>query len=83
MAGLVMFLDVTEEDVSRAVAVVPLTALAVAGAPLFPSEFKVLQSAVTDKVRSYSTQSVFKVVLQKSIPPQIRQLILYVSNSQQ
>jgi len=34
-----------------------------------------------DQVRLYLTQSVFKVVLQKSIPPQIRQLILYVRNS--
>ena len=31
---------------------------------------------------SYLTQSVFKVVLQKSIPTQIRQLILSVSNSE-
>ena len=30
----------------------------------------------------YLTQSVFKVVLQKSIPTQIRQRILYISNSQ-
>ena len=27
------------------------------------------------------TQSMFKIVLQESIPPQIRQLILYISNS--
>jgi len=31
--------------------------------------------------RPYLTPSVFKVVLQKSIPTQIRQLILYISNS--
>ena len=29
----------------------------------------------------YLTQSVFQVVLQKSIPTQIRQLILYIRNS--
>jgi len=33
------------------------------------------------QVQTYLTQSVFNVVLQKSTPPQIRQLILYVSNS--
>ena len=31
----------------------------------------------------YHTESVYKVVLQKSIPAQIRQLILYISNSRQ
>ena len=31
---------------------------------------------------SYLTQSVFTVVLQKSIPTQIRQLVLYMSNSE-
>jgi len=30
-----------------------------------------------DEVSSYRTESVYTVVLQKSIPPQIRQLILY------
>ena len=33
------------------------------------------------RILSYLTQSVFKVVSQKSIPPQIRTLILYISNS--
>ena len=32
--------------------------------------------------RTYLTQSVFKVALEKSIPTQIRQLILDISNSQ-
>ena len=32
---------------------------------------------------SYLTQSVFKFVLQKSIPTQIRQLILYIRNSEE
>ena len=31
---------------------------------------------------AYRTESVYKVVLQKSIPTQIRQLILYVSNNE-
>ena len=31
---------------------------------------------------TYLTQSVFKVVLHESIPTQIRQLILYIINSQ-
>ena len=31
---------------------------------------------------SYLTESIYKVVLQKSIPAQIRQLILYISNNQ-
>jgi len=33
------------------------------------------------QARSYLTESVYKVVLQKSIPEQIRQLILYISNN--
>ena len=32
-------------------------------------------------MRPYLTESVYQVVLQKSIPAQIRQLILYISNS--
>ena len=34
-------------------------------------------------VHFYLTQSVFKVVSQMSIPRQIRQLILYISNSKE
>ena len=41
--------------------------------PLAPYEFPALQQAG----RSYLTESVYNVVLQKSIAPQIRQLILY------
>ena len=52
-------LVVVDQEISRAVAVVPLTALAVAGATLFPSEFKVLQSAVTDKVRIHLTRCIY------------------------
>ena len=32
--------------------------------------------------RVYRTQSVYEVVLQKSIPTQIRQLIFYIRNSE-
>ena len=56
----------TNSDVSRAVAVVPLTALAVAGATLFPSEFKVLETAVTDKVQGYLPYK--KTHLPKTLP---------------
>ena len=35
----------------------------------------------TDTLLAYLTASVYKVVLQKSIPTQVRQLILYISNN--
>jgi len=34
-------------------------------------------------MHSYLTPSVFKVVLRKPIPTQIRQLVLYISNSKE
>ena len=42
-------------------------------------------SGITKSLRSnriYLTESVYKVVLQKSIPPPIRQLILHISNNE-
>ena len=39
-----------------------------------------LLAAAVAVCRSYLTQSVYKVVLQKSIPTEIRQLDLYISN---
>ena len=44
-----------------------------------PNETLVLHRV--DRVSIYLTESTYKVVLQKSIPPQIRQLILCISNN--
>ena len=53
-----------------------------------------LQTKVTEQIcsplqfsglewdRSYPTEKVYKVVVQKSIPPQIRQLIFYISEQE-
>jgi hypothetical protein len=41
---------------------------------------KIWRQVCTPKARSYLTESAYKVVLQKSVPAQIRPLILYVSN---
>ena len=41
----------------------------------------VTRGSLQEGVRVHLTQSAFKVVLQKSIPPQIRQPILHISNS--
>ena len=40
-----------------------------------------LYQAARLSVWSYLTQRVFKVILQKATPTQIRQLVLYISNS--
>ena len=37
-------------------------------------------SGLSHPVPAYLTQSVFKVVLQKSIPTRIRQLVIYISS---
>jgi len=49
----------------------------------FPLKFGKLTFAIASRriLGGYLIQSVSKVVLQKSIPTQIRQLILYISNS--
>jgi hypothetical protein len=42
-----------------------------------------LSGKVEARIQVYLTQSVYSVVLQKSTPAQIRQLILYISKSKQ
>ena len=39
-------------------------------------------TAAKTSLQPYLTQSIFEVVLQKSIPTRTRQLILYISNSE-
>ena len=54
--------------------------------PLSQRRFRKLLPALATEaaheatLNTYLTESVYKVVLQKSIPPQIRQLIPYISN---
>ena len=45
------------------------------------NQIKRFEGRARDQRQSYLTESVFEVVLQKSIPTQISQLILYISNS--